>query len=106
MKGLWDLSVPAGEAPYFTRVLYFGLLVSWILHRQLPYVRYGTRQGREDRENGHAQRCIQTICRSWPNTYYNNNKVGQIMGRITNDLFDVTEFAHCPEEFSSPESRP
>lgn len=34
------------------------------------------------------------------NSYYNNTKVGQIMGRITNDLFDVTEFAHhCPEEF-------
>lgn len=33
-------------------------------------------------------------------TYYSNNKIGQIMGRITNDLFDVTEFAHhCPEEF-------
>ena len=31
--------------------------------------------------------------------YYNNTKVGQIMGRITNDLFDITEFAHhCPEE--------
>lgn len=34
------------------------------------------------------------------NTFYNNTKVGQIMGRITNDLFDVTEFSHhCPEEF-------
>lgn len=34
------------------------------------------------------------------NTYFNNTKVGQIMGRITNDLMDVTEFAHhCPEEF-------
>jgi len=32
--------------------------------------------------------------------YYNNHKIGQLMGRITNDLFDVTEFAHhCPEEF-------
>ncbi len=32
--------------------------------------------------------------------YFNNNKIGQLMGRITNDLFDVTEFAHhCPEEF-------
>lgn len=32
--------------------------------------------------------------------YYSNTKIGQIMGRITNDLFDVTEFAHhCPEEF-------
>lgn len=33
-------------------------------------------------------------------TYFNNTKVGQLMSRITNDLFDVTEFAHhCPEEF-------
>ncbi len=33
-------------------------------------------------------------------TYFNNTKVGQIMGRITSDLFDVTEFSHhCPEEF-------
>ena len=32
-------------------------------------------------------------------TYFDNTKVGQIMGRITNDLFDVTEFSHhCPEE--------
>lgn len=32
-------------------------------------------------------------------TYFNNTKVGQIMARITNDLFDITEFAHhCPEE--------
>lgn len=33
-------------------------------------------------------------------SYYSNTKVGQIMSRITSDLFDVTEFAHhCPEEF-------
>lgn len=32
--------------------------------------------------------------------YFNNTKVGQIMSRLTSDLFDVTEFAHhCPEEF-------
>ncbi len=32
--------------------------------------------------------------------YFASTKVGQIMGRLTNDLFDVTEFAHhCPEEF-------
>ncbi len=32
--------------------------------------------------------------------YFANTKVGQIMARITSDLFDVTEFAHhCPEEF-------
>lgn len=33
-------------------------------------------------------------------SYYSNTKVGQLMARITSDLFDVTEFAHhCPEEF-------
>lgn len=33
-------------------------------------------------------------------SYYSNAKVGQIMSRITSDLFDITEFAHhCPEEF-------
>ncbi len=33
-------------------------------------------------------------------SYFANTKVGQIMGRLTNDLMDVTEFAHhCPEEF-------
>lgn len=33
-------------------------------------------------------------------SYFNDAKIGQIMARITNDLFDVTEFAHhCPEEY-------
>jgi len=31
--------------------------------------------------------------------YFDNAKIGQIMSRVTNDLFDVTEFAHhFPEE--------
>ena len=31
--------------------------------------------------------------------YFANTKVGQLMARITGDLFDVTEFSHhCPEE--------
>lgn len=35
-----------------------------------------------------------------PFSYYDETKVGTLMSRITNDLFDVTEFAHhCPEEF-------
>ncbi|MDD6484995.1 MAG: ABC transporter ATP-binding protein [Clostridiales bacterium] len=35
-----------------------------------------------------------------PFSYYSNHKIGQLMSRITSDLFDVTEFAHhCPEEF-------
>ena len=33
-------------------------------------------------------------------SYFSNTKVGQIMSRITSDLFEVTEFCHhCPEEF-------
>ena len=32
--------------------------------------------------------------------YFSHTKVGQIMARITSDLFEITEFAHhCPEEF-------
>ena len=32
--------------------------------------------------------------------FFANTKVGQLMARISSDLFDVTEFAHhCPEEF-------
>lgn len=58
---------------------------------------------------GHVMGCkIETDMRSdayrhllsLSDTYYSNTKIGQIMGRITNDLFDVTEFSHhCPEEF-------
>ncbi len=33
-------------------------------------------------------------------SYYSEHKIGQLMARITSDLFDITEFAHhCPEEF-------
>ena len=32
--------------------------------------------------------------------YYTGNKTGQLISRITTDLFDITEFAHhCPEEY-------
>lgn len=32
-------------------------------------------------------------------SYYDNTKVGTLMSRLTNDLFDVSELAHhCPEE--------
>ena len=34
------------------------------------------------------------------NSYFDDAKVGQIMSRVTSDLFDITEFSHhCPEEF-------
>lgn len=39
---------------------------------------------------------LQTLSHS----FYSNHKIGQLMSRITSDLFDITEFAHhCPEEF-------
>ncbi|MCM1040164.1 MAG: ABC transporter ATP-binding protein/permease [Ruminococcus sp.] len=54
----------------------------------------GTRMETDMRRDAYAH--LQRLS----DTYYNNTKVGQIMGRITNDLFDVTEFSHhCPEEF-------
>ncbi len=35
-----------------------------------------------------------------PFSYFDKTKVGQLMSRITTDLFDVVEFSHhCPEEF-------
>ncbi|MDO5696066.1 MAG: ABC transporter ATP-binding protein [Eubacteriales bacterium] len=34
------------------------------------------------------------------NSFFDEAKIGHIMSRITNDLFEVTEFAHhCPEEY-------
>ncbi len=34
-------------------------------------------------------------------SYYDNTKIGQLMSRLTSDLFDVTEFAHhFPEELT------
>ncbi len=33
-------------------------------------------------------------------TFFNNTKTGQLMARLSSDLFDIAEFAHhCPEEF-------
>ncbi len=35
-----------------------------------------------------------------PFSYFDKTKVGQLMSRITTDLFDISEFSHhCPEEF-------
>ena len=53
----------------------------------------GTRMETDMRRDLFAH--LQTLSYS----YYSETKVGQIMSRITGDLFDITEFAHhCPEE--------
>lgn len=37
---------------------------------------------------------------SMDNDYYNENRVGEVMSRLTNDLFEITEFSHhAPEEY-------
>lgn len=39
-------------------------------------------------------------CQNLSYSYYSENKTGQLISRITSDLFDITEFAHhCPEEY-------
>lgn len=39
-------------------------------------------------------------CQQLSYAYYSENKTGQLISRITSDLFDIAEFAHhCPEEY-------
>lgn len=39
-------------------------------------------------------------CQDLSYSYYSQNKTGQLISRITTDLFDIAEFAHhCPEEY-------
>ncbi len=77
--------------------LYFCLrIVDLVANFYMAYTGHvmGTRIETDMRRDAYAH--LQRLS----DTYYNNTKVGQIMGRITNDLFDVTEFSHhCPEEF-------
>lgn len=38
-------------------------------------------------------------CQKLPISYHDNNKIGQIISRLTNDLFEIGEFAHhAPED--------
>lgn len=39
-------------------------------------------------------------CQQLSYSYYSENQTGQLISRITSDLFDIAEFAHhCPEEY-------
>lgn len=54
----------------------------------------GTRMETDMRRDMFAH--LQTL----PYSYYDNTKIGQLMSRITSDLFDIAEFAHhAPEEY-------
>ena len=54
----------------------------------------GTRMETDMRRDMFAH--LQTL----PYSYYDNTKIGQLMSRITSDLFDISEFSHhAPEEY-------
>ncbi len=78
-------------------LLYLGLkLIDVLANYYMAYTGHvmGTRIETDMRQDAFAH--LQKLS----DNYFNNTKVGQIMSRITSDLFDVTEFAHhCPEEF-------
>ena len=96
-EGLRDLAALSVKTILTLGILYFGLrIVDCIASYYMSDMGHVMGAKIETDMRRDAYNHLQKLS----NTYYNNTKVGQIMGRITNDLFDVTEFAHhCPEEF-------
>ena len=96
-EGLRDLASLSVKTILSLGVLYFGLrIVDCIASYYMSDMGHVMGAKIETDMRRDAYNHLQKLS----NTYYNNTNVGQIMGRITNDLFDVTEFAHhCPEEF-------
>lgn len=96
-QGLQDLTSLTVKTIVTIGLVYFGLrIIDGIASFYMAYTGHvmGARIETDMRQDAfeHLQKLS--------DTYYNNTKVGQIMSRITSDLFDVTEFAHhCPEEF-------
>ncbi len=96
-QGAQDLASLTVKTIWGIGMLYFGLrIVDGIANFYMAYTGHimGARIETDMRQDAfeHLQKLS--------DTYYSNTKVGQLMSRITNDLFDVTEFAHhCPEEF-------
>lgn len=96
-QGLKDLASLSVKTIIIIGAMYFGLrIIDGMASFYMAYTGHvmGAAIETDMRENafGHLQKLS--------DNYFNNTKVGQIMSRITSDLFDVTEFAHhCPEEF-------
>ncbi len=96
-QGAQDLASLTVKTIWGIGMLYFGLrIVDGIANFYMAYTGHimGARIETDMRQDAfeHLQKLS--------DTYYSNTKVGQLMSRITNDLFDVTELAHhCPEEF-------
>ncbi len=96
-QGMKDLTMLTVRTIVGIGALYFGLrIIDGMASFYMAYTGHvmGAAIETDMREDafGHLQKLS--------DNYFNNTKVGQIMSRITSDLFDVTEFAHhCPEEF-------
>lgn len=96
-EGMRDLASLTVKTVCTLGMIYFGLrIIDGIANFYMAYTGHvmGARIETDMRQDAfdHLQKLS--------DTYFNNTKVGQLMSRITNDLFDVTEFAHhCPEEF-------
>ena len=96
-QGLKDLASLTVQTIVTIGAIYFGLrIIDGMASFYMAYTGHvmGAAIETDMREDafGHLQKLS--------DNFFNNTKVGQIMSRITSDLFDVTEFAHhCPEEF-------
>jgi ATP-binding cassette subfamily B protein len=96
-QGLRDISALTVRTIVSIGVLYFGLrIIDGMASFYMAYTGHvmGAAIETDMREDafGHLQKLS--------DNYFNNTKIGQIMSRITSDLFEVTEFSHhCPEEF-------
>ena len=96
-KGMYDLASLTTETIVTIGLLYFALrIVDGLASFYMAYTGHimGARIETDMRRDAFCH--LQKLS----DRFYSNTKVGQIMSRITSDLFDVTEFSHhCPEEF-------
>lgn len=95
--GMRDLDSLTVKTVVTIGMLYFALrIIDGLASFYMAYIGHVMGASIETDMRDDAFRHLQKLS----DNYFNNTKIGQIMARITSDLFDVTEFAHhCPEEF-------
>ena len=96
-QGIKDLAALSVRTVWTIGMIYFGLrIIDGIANFYMAYTGHIMGAQIETDMRQDAFEHLQKLSDS----YFSSTKVGQLMSRITNDLFDVTEFAHhCPEEF-------
>lgn len=95
--GMRDLASLTVKTVVTIGILYFALrIIDGLASFYMAYIGHVMGAAIETDMRDDSFRHLQKLS----DNYFNNTKIGQIMARITSDLFDVTEFAHhCPEEF-------